>query len=196
MRKELDEALCAKYPEIFRDRHGDPRQTAMVFGLDCGDGWYNIINALCAVIVNHLRNNRSQSETVAKFTKQREMALNGDWSFLSNSPWLAKDDNLEKEKQRMLAPLPDWMQRFEEVPEVVAVQVKEKFGTLRFYTNGGDEYIYGAISMAEALSAATCETCGAPGKLRGIGWLYTACDAHTRVEDLDVAEESEDDASH
>ena len=50
MRKELDETLCAKYPEIFRDRHGDMRETAMCWGFDCGDGWYNIIDTLCLTI--------------------------------------------------------------------------------------------------------------------------------------------------
>lgn len=52
------------------------------------------------------------------------------------------------------------------IPEVV--QIKEKFGTLRFYigqTVGPKEYyeaIYFAIRMAEKLSARTCESCGRP----------------------------------
>ncbi len=45
MRKELDEALCAKYPLIFKDRNADMRTTAMCWGLECGDGWYNIIDS-------------------------------------------------------------------------------------------------------------------------------------------------------
>lgn len=61
--------------------------------------------------------------------------------------------------------------------DVVAVQVKEKFGTLRFYTSGGNDRVYVAIRQAERISARTCEACGAPGKLRGEGWLYTGCDA-------------------
>jgi hypothetical protein len=34
------------------------------------------------------------------------------------------------------------------------------------------------------------EECGAPGKIRGRGWYYTACDKHTREEDLndDISE--------
>ena len=49
----------------------------------------------------------------------------------------------------------------------MADQVKEKFGTLRFYYTGGDDRIDGMVRMAESMSAVTCETCGAPGKLRG-----------------------------
>jgi hypothetical protein len=34
------------------------------------------------------------------------------------------------------------------------------------------------------MSAVTCEECGAPGKRRGGGWVYTACDEHTHEDDL------------
>ena len=63
-------------------------------------------------------------------------------------------------------------------------QVKEKYGGLRFYGDGGDDKIRNFIWFAESMSAITCEKCGAPGKRRGRGWIYTACDAHTREEDL------------
>ena len=49
MRKELDEALCAKYPLIFRDRNAPMTQTAMCWGFSCGDGWYTIIDVLCEI---------------------------------------------------------------------------------------------------------------------------------------------------
>jgi hypothetical protein len=71
-----------------------------------------------------------------------------------------------------------------QVAQVVATQVKEKFGGLRFYYDGGDDYIQGLTAMAESMSEVTCETCGAPGKQRGGGWVYTACDAHTQPEHL------------
>ena len=80
----------------------------------------------------------------------------------------------------------DWKNRnVEEVSQVIAEQVKEKFGTLRFYVRGGDEYTNGMIRMAEALSAVTCETCGKPGKIRGKGWYYTSCNEHANEEDRD-----------
>lgn len=66
----------------------------------------------------------------------------------------------------------------EEIPQVVAVQVKEKFGTLRFYYDGGDPYIAGIVDMAESMSACTCEECGSPGKIRGDSWVRTLCDKH------------------
>lgn len=59
--------------------------------------------------------------------------------------------------------------------QVEAVQVKEKFGGLRFYYSGGDEYIKGAVDMAEALSYCTCEKCGGFGTQNKTGWIKTLC---------------------
>jgi hypothetical protein len=67
----------------------------------------------------------------------------------------------------------------EEIPQVTVDQVKEKFGTLRFYYTGGDDYIDGLVSMAESMSSVTCETCGNPGKSTGGGWIKTVCEAHS-----------------
>lgn len=63
-----------------------------------------------------------------------------------------------------------------EFPKVA--QIKEKFGGLRFYVDGGDEYTYGAIAIAESWADRTCETCGAPGTRRSGGWVRTLCDTH------------------
>jgi hypothetical protein len=65
---------------------------------------------------------------------------------------------------------------------VEAVQVKEKFGTLRFYVDiAGDkpwrDLIYYLIDYAEVRSSWTCESCGEPGKARGGSWVRTLCDS-------------------
>ena len=65
--------------------------------------------------------------------------------------------------------------QYKQVPQVTLDQVKEKFGTLRFYYTGGDEYIRGLVSMAESMSAITCETCGNPGEQTRGGWIKTIC---------------------
>lgn len=59
-------------------------------------------------------------------------------------------------------------------------QVKEKFGTLRFYVGGTTDEQYAAIRAAEKKSAVICEECGAPGKLRSGSWLKTYCDEHAK----------------
>lgn len=56
------------------------------------------------------------------------------------------------------------------------LQVKEKFGTLRVYESFGDDFVRGAIAMAEGSSSFICERCGASGaRLTGKGWLSTRC---------------------
>ena len=59
------------------------------------------------------------------------------------------------------------------------LQVKEKFGGLRFYVNcRKEEAIRQRIGAAAEESFRTCEVCGQPGKLREDGWIKTLCDLH------------------
>jgi len=78
-------------------------------------------------------------------------------------------------------------------PQLVADQIKEKFGTLRFYYhfedcdsdtwengkkfNRTDEMLRGAISFAEGLTNRICEECGAPGKMSDTRWKAVRCEA-------------------
>lgn len=67
------------------------------------------------------------------------------------------------------------------VPHVQIKQVKEKFGALRFYYTGGDEYCRGAVALAERVSENICEVCGAPGELRANrAWRSTTCKNHAK----------------
>ena len=56
-----------------------------------------------------------------------------------------------------------WTDR-NKAPQVVAQQVKEKFGTLCFYPREANEKQRGMIYMAEAMSARICDQCGKPGQ--------------------------------
>ena len=61
--------------------------------------------------------------------------------------------------------------------EVVATQVKEKFGTLRFYVGGASDKAFRIIEKAEKESGHICEKCGNKGELRERGtWLKTICE--------------------
>lgn len=131
MKLELEQQLVKTYPKIFSQYGGDPKQTCMAFGFECGDGWFDLIDTICEAIQNHNEH------------------MNRLWPNL----------------------------KF----RVVAVQVKEKYGTLRFY----NEFIYadgleecdrdklenyikqvnGMISFAEFMSGRICEVCGQKGSL-------------------------------
>lgn len=88
-----------------------------------------------------------------------------------------------------------------ECPPVEFSQIKEKFGTLRLYYFGGDEYVSGVCSMAEAMSSRVCEVSGERGNLCHAGtWLRTLSPAlaekhnytpYTQAELEDDDDESE-----
>jgi hypothetical protein len=71
-------------------------------------------------------------------------------------------------------------------------QIKEKFGGLRAYCYGADEYMTGAISMAETMSCSICEYSGEKGKMRNkkigengeskLAWIKTLCDNEAAKE--------------
>lgn len=50
MRLELDKLLCERFPLLYRDRHGNPRETLMYFGFEHGDGWFNIVYMLSSAL--------------------------------------------------------------------------------------------------------------------------------------------------
>lgn len=68
----------------------------------------------------------------------------------------------------------------EEVKQVRVAQIKEKFGGLRFYYDGGDSKIDGMVRMAESWASLSCEVCGNVGTRRSGGWIRTLCDEHAK----------------
>jgi hypothetical protein len=63
-------------------------------------------------------------------------------------------------------------------PKFEVLQVKEKFGGLRFYVNCRNDAIRQRILAAQEESFDTCEICGQPCELREDSWIKTLCDLH------------------
>lgn len=76
-------------------------------------------------------------------------------------------------------------------PQVVAVQVKEKFGSLHFYVKGANEEQQAMIGLVEAMSARICEKCGNPGQKVLAGAVMTRCPEHTPEGAISEAEAME-----
>lgn len=160
MKRELDAQLCEKYPLIFRDRYSNMQTTAMCWGLDCGDGWYNIIDVLCSLLTSDCRRAQSRYESIKDKVDQPR--------------WEGSKDIITQEKiDEAKAKLDE-----ETLKVPTASQVKEKFGGLRFYVNAATDKHYQYITFAESMSYCTCEECGAPGKTYTDGWHTTLCDIH------------------
>lgn len=134
MKKELEDKLFEKYPKIFKQKDLSMKETCMCCGIECGNGWYDLINTLCFSLQFNVEHNN--------------------------------------------------------YPQVEATQVKEKFGTLRFYyitthTKIEDSYkherqlgcIEGIIDFAELLSEQICENCGSNQNVKQTkGWITTLCE--------------------
>lgn len=71
-------------------------------------------------------------------------------------------------------------------------QLKEKYGTGRWYLSGGTDEMQDLVEAWETETENICEECGKPGKLRGQGWYYTRCHKHAKPEDRDNLEIVED----
>jgi hypothetical protein len=132
MKQELQDQLIEKYPSLFslKDNNSEP----ISYGIECGDGWLEILSSLCFLIAQHERNIEGNN----KYRKTKNQ------------------DPIEYEPLKF-------------------TQIKEKFGGLRIYTYGGDEYVQGARAMAESWSYNTCEYCGEKGKPDKSGWIVTIC---------------------
>lgn len=70
------------------------------------------------------------------------------------------------------------------VPEVT--QIKEKYGRLCIYIQGGDEMIDGMIWLAESMSYTICEECGSIESIgHTTGWIKTLCYHCSEKQDID-----------
>lgn len=165
MKQELETYLVIKYPEIFKGRYETPQKNLMCFGFSCDDGWFHIIDNACSLIVGRQQQIKERNETHAEWL---ELCKKGE--FISEYvQGLYSTGALNKP---------------EPIPSFTATQIKEKYGTLRFYYSGGDDYINGIIAYAESMSQTTCEICGDKGLLRGFGWVKTTCDKHKHSNEL------------
>jgi len=56
--------------------------------------------------------------------------------------------------------------------------IKEKYGSLRWYDAGANEEVYKVISKYEEISSVTCISCGKPATKITKGWITPVCDRH------------------
>jgi len=193
MNKLLDDYLCKKYPKIFADRKKPMNQTAMCWGFDCEDGWFLLIDGLCAAIQSHVDNAPWKPEkSLRNWFGNLWNKTVGNWVLYPAANKFLKYDNYQK-----VSSLCSYTTRYvpAPIPQVVARQVKEKFGSLRFYVSGSDDTVDGIIRLAEVMSVRICEKCGALNELvtlAGQGWIQTTCSACTQNKNRKNHEENLD----
>ena len=191
MKQELDKLLCERYPKMMVNRNKSMMETCMCWGFECGDGWFNILDQLMSNIQHHIDWKEKQRAGAIKYNEMATQAKAGNFDlFEETMKALPNDEYKEKRLGEIVAG--DFRQVPEPVPQVTLDQVKEKFGTLRFYYTGGDDYIDGMVSLAESLTGVTCESCGNVGERRGGGWVHTYCTPCEEAREAKRAKEMEE----
>lgn len=163
MNKELTQQLNTKYPQLFSN---------LRWGVECGDGWFQILMALGDALTH-------------SYSTTRGLSADGVGSAPEGVRW----DSPEMENY-------EW--KYDGIPKgIYLTQVKEKFGSLRVYHGFVDDpefsakaekyprtaelinkeqndYISGILHMAESMSRITCEISGKPAVLHVAGgWVRT-----------------------
>jgi hypothetical protein len=107
----------------------------------------------------------------------------GWYDLISSVCWMIKqhEDNIVNQTAWRQKENPDYKCEFSPVN---FDQIKEKFGGLRIYFSGGDDYVEGLVSMAEAMSYNICEVCGERGVPNKEGWIRTLCEKCKSNRDL------------
>lgn len=94
------------------------------------------------------------------------------WGITVDDGWFFLLDNLCRQIQYHIND-PE-----KEIPPVVALQVKEKFGRLTFYYKGGDDEVRHMVKFAGNMSSHICEKCGAYNETVGRTdtlWIRSLC---------------------
>ena len=104
---------------------------------------------------------------------------NGWFDILSPLCFMIKqhENNIRWNREYLEKNNPEKLKELDEYHPVKFDQIKEKFGGLRIYFSGGDDYVEGLVSMAESFSYKICEVCGDRGSPNEGGWITTLCDS-------------------
>jgi len=143
------------------------------------------------------------SGSVPEPTEKPARSERWDYKMMDNYPVLFQDRNDRGKSLMYFGACCDdgWRKIVEDLTEAIAkvdtqhivrvFQIKEKFGTLRYYVNfdtkneGLWKTVNDLVSSAEKLTATTCEICGQPGILcvkKDGYWYKTVCSSCAKKE--------------
>jgi hypothetical protein len=192
--KPFNEYLVERYPTLFpKDEQGNPIQPSC--GIWCPVGWENLVDDLCRALESYCRCQKVYTEKYKTLRLVKEWFYKKIFSkiFIYNrfNPYneqisltaeqRAKFQEENKFKftvwnffikiRKIFYPYYKW--DITPVPPVTIAQIKEKFGELRFYYDGGDVKVVGMVSFAEFLSSTICQNTGNRGSLCKRGSWYS-----------------------
>lgn len=201
MKRQLQDQLYKDFPLLYGDRNKSMRQTCMCWGIETGDGWYDLIRELSEKLSKQIEQYSKDNPNLRCYN----CGCTRDKHYASRSYNPGKCLHVRREPRkryflrtrrlpwyrRLINPFLRLLNFFYSVfsydlmtchcegyePNIPrASQVKEKYGTLRFYMTSELPGMHEHIMEAERKSAETCEVCGAPGKVIDGGWIATRCE--------------------
>jgi organic radical activating enzyme len=163
--------ILEKYPLLFESL--DPQEPFSLFGFECEIGWYNIIEKACYVMYSDYAEAKGQLNYVQGYIDHFDKYVANKRSFDKNT---SEEDMLKELNNSKETYSKKMEEAKKKLPKVV--QVKEKFGTLRLYTDNNNEVSYAITAYAELMSEDICEMCGNAGKTYRMSWHKTLCRQH------------------
>jgi hypothetical protein len=162
MNKELEEYLIKKYPKILSVSNYNKEHCYGMFGFECEDGWFLHLDRMFAAIQSTIDFSETNYENLTQHYNKLPW-YKKLWSIYKRSRYHYLRDNQTP------------------IPQVTAVQIKEKFGTLRFYYIGGDERITSIVDFYESYTQYICEECGSTVDVGSTsGWIRNVCQKHAK----------------
>jgi hypothetical protein len=166
--QQFQTKMAEKFPRYFGEdkRYG---------GFAIGEGWYDIIESLVSEIDHYTKWRRNMRANDLRKLRAKNKGMDALIKFMVGkrdrepSDWDIERAEEAMENELNITPKVNWIH---------VEQIKEKFGGLRFYYQGGDDEISGMVRMAELWAGRSCERCGDKGERRSGGWVRTLCDKH------------------
>jgi hypothetical protein len=169
---EVHDAFAKKMAQEYPRYFGEGKRYG---GFAIGEGWYTIIESLIGNIDHYTKHRRNCRARDLRKQRAKDKGMEAMIAFMVGKKGREPSDwDIERAEEAMkndidITPKLNWIE---------IQQIKEKFGGLRFYYDGGDDEISGMVRMAEAWADRSCETCGDRGQRRSGGWIRTLCDKH------------------
>ena len=150
---KLQEKLFKKYPSLFVDKDKPINETCMCWGIECGDGWYDILDELCNNIT------KLKNYHLIKFdqVKQKYGTLRVYFTVYHVPEETAFYKNI----------LTRYFYKI--YLFLMENRIKENINLLYDQTHK-------LVNIAEKQSSITCESCGKDGAINAMGyWIETLC---------------------
>lgn len=163
--------IIEKYPLLFEG--GDLQSPFSLYGFECDIGWYHIIENACHIMYqDYLQSEQQYNYAQSRIEKFDTYVTNRRlYDTVTSKEDMIKE--LEISKSSFYCKM---QEALTSMPKVS--QIKEKFGTLRFYIDNGNVTSNAITYYAELMSETACEVCGNTGKTYHMKWHRTLCTLH------------------